>query len=1329
MHKLKLVFKTSIILSIIMNLVYSRASDNFSINSPLYLNKSVIFSNTQKSAIYIANQDTTKNIINSPGCAYYYSLSPDQNLLGFKIINSNRKQTPAIYDIQANEIKALHEPVKNAGQVSFSQTGLKAYTIDTKLHLSDGRRFDLGNYANLAPISPNGKRVAYNDNDDQIWILNLNTNEKDKITNDTYGYYKPGWSPNSQILMFVRLDGTICSYDLNTDQFHIIEKGHSPTWSTNSTHIIYYKKEIEEMKLKNTDLFLAKYDGSEIDQLTNTPDKMEIDPAIINNDSRIIYYIRNNNEIKVANFKKNVRRLNSIVPLFKIKLPREKQIKSLKKNIKTKLTPDNLKSNIKVPYVHQVYDVPDWYWGYYACAPATAAMLLAYYDILPKWTDSCSDPQPHTNDWGRYVCEKYRYNEHYFDDGSSPGGRAQGYGGYGYMWSNGSPSSMMDNYYEIHGLNCNRKGYNNTKWSAVTSNLDAGYPFTMCVWLTGSGHLVLARGYLDGQRTLFFNDPYGDKNTRGYPSYDGKGVHYDWPGYNYGNVNLADAGDGIPWTISAHYNKLAEADTLVDDFHLNKGFYLHTDPPASMKHYYDKKAGINNHHWYTKTRDTGSSTRCYAKWTPDIPEYGNYEILAYIPELNNAANNASYIIQNAKGRDNVIIDQAAQKNKWVSLGIHIFEPGKSGNVILGDSTGNQGKNIVFDAVKFVNRGDLAIDFTTVDTAGRAPYTVRFKEQVQYKPDNCRFQWDFGDGLTSNELNPIHVFKDPGEYTIKLTIDYGLDQYVESKTAFIKVDEPHQNDFTAIYPKDRTYITDSTPFFFWKMSDDSTNLSYQDIRLATLSKKSSIKEVFVNNSMELQNIDHFLFYLNTNSDFSNIEPIMIEENYFEYVDTLQDDLEYYWMVRSISAESDTGLSNICSYKLNSKSSFPEVFSLKYPSPDTIVTTLKPKFEWYPAEDKDIDDQVTYELKLGKDPQQIETIYNGSEISYSLNTKLDENCTYYWFVEAKDKSGLTTKNEEGFMKFTTNARNDLPAMVKLLTPEEGEVFNSLRPSFHWIKSSDPDPEDEVTYRINYWWLGNPDNVIGYGVDTTYYKHRRFIDNSYFSWYVTSLDKNGGFVHSDTLTFGIDLEPEPPQNFAKIAPQNQTTLESYHVTFKWNRAIDPDPYDEISYELTYSQSISDPTVDKFIKTLSDTFYTVELDKNTDYEWQVKAIDKTEREIVSDEGHIYSFRTGSVESIIDGEKMPDRFFISSNYPNPFNPTTKLKYEIPARVRVNISIYNISGQLVDNLVNKNHEPGYYSISWNATNFSSGIYFFKIIARSLTSGIEYQKVSKGILVK
>ncbi|MBK9333942.1 MAG: T9SS type A sorting domain-containing protein [Ignavibacteria bacterium] len=89
----------------------------------------------------------------------------------------------------------------------------------------------------------------------------------------------------------------------------------------------------------------------------------------------------------------------------------------------------------------------------------------------------------------------------------------------------------------------------------------------------------------------------------------------------------------------------------------------------------------------------------------------------------------------------------------------------------------------------------------------------------------------------------------------------------------------------------------------------------------------------------------------------------------------------------------------------------------------------------------------------------------------------------------------------------------------------------------------------------------------------------------------------------------------------------------------------------------------------------------------------------------------------------IPAEFKLSQNYPNPFNPSTTISYEIPVDGAVSLKIFDMSGKEVMSLVDGVKNAGYYSININASNLSSGIYFYKLTANDFTS------VKKMMLVK
>ena len=77
---------------------------------------------------------------------------------------------------------------------------------------------------------------------------------------------------------------------------------------------------------------------------------------------------------------------------------------------------------------------------------------------------------------------------------------------------------------------------------------------------------------------------------------------------------------------------------------------------------------------------------------------------------------------------------------------------------------------------------------------------------------------------------------------------------------------------------------------------------------------------------------------------------------------------------------------------------------------------------------------------------------------------------------------------------------------------------------------------------------------------------------------------------------------------------------------------------------------------------------------------------------------------------ELPRHFGLYQNYPNPFNPTTTIQYDLPEQSHVTIAIYDLLGRQVTTLVNQAQSAGFKSIQWDATNVSSGMYFYQIKA-------------------
>ena len=93
-----------------------------------------------------------------------------------------------------------------------------------------------------------------------------------------------------------------------------------------------------------------------------------------------------------------------------------------------------------------------------------------------------------------------------------------------------------------------------------------------------------------------------------------------------------------------------------------------------------------------------------------------------------------------------------------------------------------------------------------------------------------------------------------------------------------------------------------------------------------------------------------------------------------------------------------------------------------------------------------------------------------------------------------------------------------------------------------------------------------------------------------------------------------------------------------------------------------------------------------------------------------------------LTSESIPAEFYFGSSYPNPFNPSTQIKLDLPEASTVSLTIYDVIGRQVAELASGYHEAGYHSVTWNATNQASGVYFARFI---VTDALREREIREG----
>ncbi|HRE42091.1 MAG TPA: T9SS type A sorting domain-containing protein [Ignavibacteria bacterium] len=96
---------------------------------------------------------------------------------------------------------------------------------------------------------------------------------------------------------------------------------------------------------------------------------------------------------------------------------------------------------------------------------------------------------------------------------------------------------------------------------------------------------------------------------------------------------------------------------------------------------------------------------------------------------------------------------------------------------------------------------------------------------------------------------------------------------------------------------------------------------------------------------------------------------------------------------------------------------------------------------------------------------------------------------------------------------------------------------------------------------------------------------------------------------------------------------------------------------------------------------------------------------------------------NIEDPNGIPTVYELSQNFPNPFNPVTKINFSIPKQGMTTLKVYDVTGRLVASLINEIKAPGFYSVNFEGTGFASGAYFYKL------ESLDFSDVKRMILVK
>ena len=264
-----------------------------------------------------------------------------------------------------------------------------------------------------------------------------------------------------------------------------------------------------------------------------------------------------------------------------------------------------------------------------------------------------------------------------------------------------------------------------------------------------------------------------------------------------------------------------------------------------------------------------------------------------------------------------------------------------------------------------------------------------------------------------------------------------------------------------------------------------------------------------------------------------------------------------------------------------------------------------------------------------------------------------------------------------------------------------------------------------------------IVNHGADTTFqiipnagfFIGDVLVDSASVGKKTTYTFSNVTTNHTISAGFYPNTAPTAP---GLLAPINGDTLRIYAasqpVSFMWHRSLDVDATDTLRYSIHILGPGLDTTVAGMIDTTVSLDIMPRLQQASMHTWSVAVTDGFSTVAAPD---TFLFRTSTIITDVQHgpQDLPREYALRQNFPNPFNPSTEIRYELPTASRVHLSVYNVLGEEIEVLLNVEQGVGYHSVHWRPT-IASGMYFCRLQAVSLEDPSQStQLVRKMLLVK
>lgn len=427
-------------------------------------------------------------------------------------------------------------------------------------------------------------------------------------------------------------------------------------------------------------------------------------------------------------------------------------------------------------------------------------------------------------------------------------------------------------------------------------------------------------------------------------------------------------------------------------------------------------------------------------------------------------------------------------------------------------------------------------------------------------------------------------------------------------------------------------------------------------------------------------------------------------------TLNNLTQYYWRVKAVNIGGESDWSTVFSFKTLGT---PSIVNLIFPGNNTInLPVNNVQFKWNKAFDI-TETIINYRFELSLDTLGVNFVLVDSSLTDTVKeiSNLTNLTNYYWRVSSKNEAGWSSYSN--WSKFTTII--SVPVQVMNSQPENNSLNQIIRPKFIWMNENSAEKyRVQLSKDVNFTNIVFNDSTV---TDTFKVTPVTLEYKTKYFWRVQAINVGGTGNFSNTWSFTTQKQPiQAPSELIATA----TIVGEVNLNWKDN-SINENGF------LIYRKSgdSTSATVLEVIDTVSGgaTQYIDGTVTDTSlYSYRVVAFNS---DTVSTFSNFATIMTLTSIKELQGTQIPNEYSLSQNFPNPFNPSTVIRFAIPKVSSVELILYNLQAEKIQQLFEGEVNPGYFEIKLDFSNLPSGIYFYRIKAKSFEgdSFIETKKLS------